>query len=709
MRKIGCLVAATVWLFSMASAQTESYYDDSFARMSYVSGDTAVQRAQELGTEAGTVNLAVVAGDRLITREGRMEIHFGDRNYLRLDRQTRVDVMELPVSSRDSIKLALLSGDVFLRISFLDQDQEIELHTPDASFYVLEAGLYRISAVENRETALEVIEGSMEAAGESVSEVVRTRERLVAAGGGFIFGPAPLSSLSPDAFSNWNLGRDELLSRAVSQSYLPEEMGAYEAELDYYGHWTYEQPYGYVWIPHVHHDTWRPYYYGRWVWYPIIGYTWVSYEPWGWCVSHYGRWQWRFGLGWYWIPRLGWGPAWVHWYHGSSHYGWCPLSYHGYPGVIVNNHYYGRTHFRDYPLDSRTMVVVTKHQLQNPNVSRVALSRSQLRGLGRVQLTGRQPAALSPAGDSVRGSGRTSLTDRSPIRTYGRSSGSRISAGSSPARRSFGSDRGPDTTTRGDPTRLRSYPSRSARGGSPSASTPGAGSPAGRIGGSGRIPETSRSSRSNGVLRTYPSRSPATGRGTSMNRSVAARSPSRDGAVRTSPGRISPGADAGRSSARSGIVRYPSRSSAARNPSRADGSRTSSVVRGVPSRGSGYGSRSSVSRAPSSRGSRSSASRTMTPRSSSTVRSTGRSAVIGRSSSRITGTRSPAATRSVPSRSSRSSVSRAPASRSSRPSASRATTARRSSVGRSTGRSSARSTAGRSSGSRSSGSRVRKK
>jgi len=35
--------------FSVTQAQETTYYDDSFARMNYVSGDTYVQRAQDLG------------------------------------------------------------------------------------------------------------------------------------------------------------------------------------------------------------------------------------------------------------------------------------------------------------------------------------------------------------------------------------------------------------------------------------------------------------------------------------------------------------------------------------------------------------------------------------------------------------------------------------------------------------------------------------
>ena len=56
MRRLAAAIFACVWLSPLAFAQDSTYYDDSFARMNYVSGDTYVQRAQDLGTEAGTVN-----------------------------------------------------------------------------------------------------------------------------------------------------------------------------------------------------------------------------------------------------------------------------------------------------------------------------------------------------------------------------------------------------------------------------------------------------------------------------------------------------------------------------------------------------------------------------------------------------------------------------------------------------------------------------
>ncbi|UCC41801.1 MAG: FecR domain-containing protein [Candidatus Aminicenantes bacterium] len=391
MRKLAVFSAFLAFLVSFAfSSPEEEYYSYSYAHLSYVKGDVYIQRAEDLGYESGVVNLPVVEGDKLGTREGRAEIHFGRKNYLRIDSHTQIDFAKLPQRGNDQIKLHLLSGNVYLRISVLDREKDFEIHTPDASFYILEEGLYRFD-IREEASELFVFEGSVEAAGEEASLLVSSEERVTASGGYFNSDPVRFYASLDDSFSGWSRSRDALHSRAVARRYLPAELDEYEVELADNGRWVNEQPYGYVWVPYVVHHDWRPYYYGRWVWYPIIGWNWVSYDPWGWCVYHYGRWHWRLGLGWHWIPTRIWGPAWVHWWHGYDYIGWCPLSYYGHPAVIINNRFYGRYYHRHYPLNSRVLTVVHKRQLQARHVSKVALSQKRVSRLGKISLSAKQP------------------------------------------------------------------------------------------------------------------------------------------------------------------------------------------------------------------------------------------------------------------------------------------------------------------------------
>ncbi|MGB7296973.1 MAG: DUF6600 domain-containing protein [Candidatus Aminicenantales bacterium] len=388
MKKTAMCFAGLAFLSILAFAQ-DGYYGDSFARLTYVKGHVVVQRAGDLGTEEGVVNLALVEGDQLETGDGRAELSFGRKNYLRLDSAALVELSNMPREGDDRVRIHLLKGTVYLRLNFLKEEKTFELHTPDASFYALEEGLYRFDMRENGETELSVIEGSMEAAGEGGSLLVGSRERLIAAGGNL--GSQTNLTYGRDDFDHWNADRDALHSQYVSKRYLSADLEDYEYELADNGRWVYERPYGNVWVPNVYIDDWRPYYYGRWAWYPLCGWSWVSYEPWGWCTSHYGRWHWRLGLGWYWIPHHAWGPAWVHWYWGHDYYGWAPLSWYNRPVVLVNNYFYDRYHGAHYPGGSRALTVVHKNQLQNRHISSVALSRTEASSLGQLTMQAKQP------------------------------------------------------------------------------------------------------------------------------------------------------------------------------------------------------------------------------------------------------------------------------------------------------------------------------
>ncbi len=434
MRKQMMFVTFWMFFFTASSALTgSSYYDYSYARMSYVQGDVFIQRAEDLGYEEGVVNLALIKGDKLGIRDGRAEIHLGKRNYLRVNSYTQLDIAGLPDEYNYHVQLHLISGEIFLRINAMEREKDIEVHTPDASYYFLENGLYRIRVRDNLETELRVLSGAVEAAAEEGSLVVTAEESLRTAEGRFLNHPVSLRAVETDSFYEWNRSRDAMHSRRVERHYLPHNLYDYEAELAYHGDWVHQGSFGYVWVPRVTRSNWRPYWNGRWVWYPVIGWTWVSYEPWGWCVSRYGRWHWGARLGWYWIPTRTWGPAWVHWHYGSHYVGWSPLSYWGYPGVIVNNHYYGR-HYRDsYPLHSRALTMVRKDQLQARHISRVSLARNQITKVSKISLSSRQPD-IRPAVN--RDSARTRVAAQALERSETRSVNRLFSGNSSAAVRS---------------------------------------------------------------------------------------------------------------------------------------------------------------------------------------------------------------------------------------------------------------------------------
>jgi hypothetical protein len=398
-------------------AQDEGFFPYSFARLSYVNGTVYVQRASDLGYEQGEVNLALVQGDKMGTESGQAEVHFGKRNYLRLDDNTKVEFALLPSEGDERIRLHLTEGRIYLRVSALAVDKGIEIHTPDASFYVLEEGLYRIDVRPDGETRAFAREGSLEAAVEAGSVLVGESQTVTAVDGRLL-GDPEYDNAREDGFDTWNGSRDTLLMAKSGKRYLPSEIEEYEEELEENGHWVYERPYGNVWVPNVSYVDWRPYLYGRWVWYPVIGWTWVSSEPWGWSVYHYGRWHWRFGLGWYWIPRSHWGPAWVHWWWDGGYIGWCPLSWYNRPVVIVNNNFYDRYYDRFFPARNRAMTIVRRDQLQDHRLARREVGLADRDRIGRVELRREQPS-LRPVVDNGRPqalAAKRALAPRSGVR-----------------------------------------------------------------------------------------------------------------------------------------------------------------------------------------------------------------------------------------------------------------------------------------------------
>ena len=553
MKKQMILLTVILMVTSFVCAdEYESYYAHSYARLNYVNGDVYVQRAGDLGFEQGEVNLPLIEGDKLGTRDGRAEIHFGYKNYLRIDRDSQVDLLRLPREGDDLIIIHLLEGSVYLRVNNLRLDKGIEIHTPDSSFYVLDNGLFRIDVQGSLSTELYVLEGEMEAAGQEGSVAVSRGERLLAENGAFQY-IDDYNARSDESFADWNRSRDSFQNQNVYRSYLPAELDEYESELAYYGRWVDENPYGYVWVPNVHYSSWRPYHYGRWSWYPVIGWTWVSSDPWGWCVSHYGRWHWRGGLGWYWIPQSHWRPAWVHWHHGSNYIGWAPLSYWNRPGVILNNRFYGQYNGY-YPSNSRALTVVHKNQLQSRHISKVALQGAGVNQLGRMSLSSRQPGV-----QHVRNLDRTvsmrasQVMKRSSVRTVTKSFTSRSNVRSSevnPSNRSRVVSR--SSTIRSTPSRstVRSYPSS------------GTTSSRARVSTSARVstPSRSSSSSSSRTVRSTPSRSTSSARVSTPSRSTStssvstpSRSTSRSSRARA--GSSSRSSSAGRSRSTSSKVK----------------------------------------------------------------------------------------------------------------------------------------------------------
>ena len=384
-RVITFILTVTLSLSSLWGDNPE-YIKESFVRLNYITGNAYIQKAADLAYEEAVQNMPLTEGDRLGTTTGRVELYLENGNYIRLNNETKIDLMRLPDTDNDLVQVRIWSGNVYFSLQSIKREKSIEIHTPDASFYVLDKGLYRVDVDQTSGTEISVYLGVVEAAGEIGSILVNEDHWLNAENGRFPERPTRMVPDSQDSFDNWSEQRETEVRRHFAKRYLPSELKGYESELNVYGSWAYDPEFGHVWIPRGISPDWRPYYHGRWIWLSLSGWTWLPYESWGWVTHHYGRWHWNAGLGWYWIPTVYWGPGWVNWYWGHDYWAWAPLSYWGYPGVIINNIYLGK-YQNEIPLNSRTLTMIHKNQLQARDVSKIALTQESIKSLDKIRLT----------------------------------------------------------------------------------------------------------------------------------------------------------------------------------------------------------------------------------------------------------------------------------------------------------------------------------
>ncbi len=316
--------------YVQAPRATETYgpdrgWDDDIpAHLSFVQGTVTLEREGRL--EPAEANLALLAGDRLRTRAGRVEILFADGSALYLDENTDLDLLS------DSL-LRLLRGQVRLMIARSTGELDYRVDAPAASVWIQTAGEYNVDSYQARregtEVDLSVIRGSAELVNEHGRTVVGAGTHAVATSGLAPSDPYVINSADWGDFDHWVDQQHSAHVGTYSTRYLPNELQYESGAFDSYGSWDYLPSYGYVWYPRVAYG-WRPYSQGRWSYGGHYGWFWVGIDPWSWATHHYGRWGVNANS-WYWIPDRRWSPAWVSWGTAPGYVSWCPLGFNGRP------------------------------------------------------------------------------------------------------------------------------------------------------------------------------------------------------------------------------------------------------------------------------------------------------------------------------------------------------------------------------------------
>src|SRR5215467_2370834 len=337
------------------------------ARMNLAQGQVSFQTGGEGDWVDAVPNRPLTTGDNLWTdRDSRAELHVGS-TAIRLGSETSLTFLEL---DDDTVQLRLAQGTALLRVRHLDDDDNVEIDTPNLAFRIQQNGEYRVDVnPDGRSTTIAVYQGRGEAIGGGNNYTVVARQQAVFTGDDRL--DYDIDALpEPDSFDQWAFGRDRREDDDRSSNYVSREMTGYE-DLDDYGRWTYAGSYGPVWVPTGVPSGWAPYRFGHWVWVAPWGWTWVDDQPWGFAPFHYGRWC-VIGGGWAWVPgpvvvRPVYAPALVAFvggggFHFSASFGggegvaWFPLG----PGeVFVPGYHVSRTYVNQVNI-TNTVVNVTR-------------------------------------------------------------------------------------------------------------------------------------------------------------------------------------------------------------------------------------------------------------------------------------------------------------------------------------------------------------
>jgi hypothetical protein len=293
---VGLLLA-----FGLATANPAVADDDDppgrVARLSLANGQVSFNPAGTEDWVGAVVNRPVTTGDKLWTdQQSRAELHVGSAAF-RLSEMTGMSFLNL---TDQMMQVSLTEGTLNIRVRRLNDDEAIEIDTPNLAFSILRPGRYRVNVNENGDTTIiNVRDGEGEVTGAGSTYALHAGEQA------FLSGTDSLNAdIEPlpgeDDFDIWCNERDMRMEHSVSSRYVSDDVIGYE-DLDDNGGWRPDPDYGNVWYPHVTLVNWAPYRYGHWAWVAPWGWTWVDDAAWGFAPFHYGRWIFVRGA-WGWVP-----------------------------------------------------------------------------------------------------------------------------------------------------------------------------------------------------------------------------------------------------------------------------------------------------------------------------------------------------------------------------------------------------------------------
>src|SRR5579859_2406950 len=417
-----------IFAFVLAAAKPAVAQDDDkddppsrVARLSYSNGEVSFSPAGTDDWVSAVINRPMTTGDKLWTDQGaRAELNVGSA-VIRLSGQTGFSFLNL---DDRMMQLRVTEGTINLHVLRLDDQESIEVDTPNLAFSVLRPGRYRVNVNEAGDTTVvNVPEGTGEVTGGGSAYTVHPGEQGIFTGTDSL--NADVENLQgDDDFDRWCSQRDYREEHAVARRYVSDDVIGYE-DLDDNGGWRQVPEYGTVWFPHVTVVDWAPYRYGHWAWISPWGWTWVDDAPWGFAPFHYGRWV-NVRGGWGWVPcpprvvavayvRPVYAPALVAWV-GGPHFavgvgvgggvgvnvGWFPL---GPREVYVPSYHSSRAYINNVNVSNTTVnqTVVNNYYnttVINKSVTNVTYVNQRVAG-GVTATSGQSFSSAQPVGRNM--------------------------------------------------------------------------------------------------------------------------------------------------------------------------------------------------------------------------------------------------------------------------------------------------------------------
>lgn len=413
---------------SMAVADDDDDPPGRVARLSLTNGQVSFSPAGTDDWVSAVVNRPMTTGDKLWTdRDSRAELHVGSAAF-RISGMTGFSFLNL---TDRMIQVRLTEGTVNFRVRRLENDESIEIDTPNLAFSVLRPGRYRVNVnAAGDTTIINVREGQGEVTGGGSAYTIHAGDQAILSGTDSL--DADVEPLGDDDdFDHWSNERDLREEHATSRRYVSDDVVGYE-DLDDYGGWRQEPEYGTVWFPHVSVVNWAPYRFGHWAWISPWGWTWVDDAPWGFAPFHYGRWISVRGA-WGWIPcpprgvavayvRPVYAPALVAWVGGphfgigigvgggggvGANVGWFPL---GPREVFVPSYHVSRAYVNNVNISNTTVnqtvvnnyynTTVVNRNVNNVNVNSVRYVNQGVPG-GVTATSGQNFTSARPVGSNL--------------------------------------------------------------------------------------------------------------------------------------------------------------------------------------------------------------------------------------------------------------------------------------------------------------------